>query len=98
MKHEIKNQCNNTNKIDTINWFENNKALFNENVKVIYLTNKGSEYKISVSDKTNPYGSIKNQVLLEERTIYNLKKYVRNYKIIEYNKKNMGDIINEIIN
>ena len=39
-----------------------------------------------------------NQKLLEEISIYNSKKYCENTIVLEYFKKDMEEIINEIIN
>lgn len=66
--------------------------------KIVYLTNKGNSYSITVPNTNSPYGTIENQKLLEEISIYNSKKYCENTIVLEYFKKDMEEIINEIIN
>ena len=82
-----------------IDWFNTIKDIFKQdNVFIYYLTTNGKEYYLPYNNEMDPNGSIKNQKRVEEVALYNIKKYSKNYKIIEYNKKNMEDIINEIIN
>ena len=69
-----------------------------KNSKIVYLTNKGTSYSITVSDTKSPYGSVDSQKLLEEISIYNSKRYCKNTVILEYLKKDMEGVINEIIN
>ena len=66
--------------------------------KIVYLTNKGNSYSITVPNTNSPYGTIENQKLLEEISIYKTKKYCENTIVLEYFKKDMEEIINEIIN
>ena len=66
--------------------------------KVIYLTNHLEDVKITGQDLNSPYGSKENQELLENISLYNLKKYCNNYKVKDYYKKNMEELIDEIIN
>lgn len=82
-----------------IDWFNTIKDIFNQdNVFIYYLTTNGKEYYLPYNNEMDPNGSIKNQKRVEEVALYNIKKYSKNYKIIQYNKQNMEDIINEIIN
>ena len=82
-----------------VEWFSTIKNIFKQdNVFIYYLTTNGREYYLPYNNKMDPNGSIENQKRVEEVALYNIKKYSSNYKIIEYNKKNMEDIINEIIN
>lgn len=69
-----------------------------KNSKIVYLTNKGQEYTITVSDINSPYGTIESQKILEEISIYNSRKYCKNTIVLEYFKTNMEDVLNEIIN
>lgn len=80
-----------------INEFEKYKEIY-KNSKIIYLTNNGTSYSITVDDINSPYGSIDNQKVLESISIYNSKKYCKNVIIKEYLKKDMEGVINEIIN
>lgn len=79
------------------NFFENYRNILDES-KVIYLTNLTKDITIRSNDINNPYGSENNQKLLEKISIYNLKKYCKNYVIKEYYKKEMEQLIDEIIN
>lgn len=82
-----------------IDWFNTIKDIFNQNnIFIYYLTTNGKEYYLPYNNEMDPNGSIENQKRVEEVALYNIKKYSKNYKIIEYNKQNMEDIINEIIN
>ena len=82
-----------------VEWFSIIKNIFKQdNVFIYYLTTNGREYYLPYNNKMDPNGSIENQKRVEEVALYNIKKYSTNYKIIEYNKKNMENIINEIIN
>lgn len=84
---------------EVIDWFNTIKGIFRqENVFIYYLTTNGKEYYLPYNNEFDPNGSVKNQKKVEEVAIYNIKKYAKNYKIIEYHKENMEDIINEIIN
>lgn len=84
---------------EVIDWFNTIKGIFSqENVFIYYLTTNGKEYYLPYNNEFDPNGSVKNQKKVEEVAIYNIKKYAKNYKIIEYHKENMEDIINEIIN
>lgn len=79
-------------------WFQKFiKMLSNKDTEVIFLTRNNKNFYIPFSNKKDPYGSAKNQELLEKITIENCKKYVKNFKIIEYHKENMGEIIDEHI-
>lgn len=78
--------------------FDKNLYIWENSCKVIYLTNNGKNYCITVDNKKSPYGSVKNQQKLEETTLSVIEKYCKNYKIINYDKKDMGEVINEIIN
>lgn len=94
-KNIINNNCDLTNVLE---FFKKNQKYLLKNSKVMYLTNKGTNYSITVNNKNSPYGTIENQKLLEEISIFNCKKYCKNFVIREYYKKNMEEIINEIIN
>lgn len=89
---------NNYNLSNVLDFFQKNQQYLLDNSKVIYLTNKGTNYSITVNDKNSPYGTVENQRLLEEISIFNCKKYCKNFVIKEYYKENMEEIINEIIN
>lgn len=81
-----------------LKWFEKYKDIYNkENVSVIYLKRPNENYWLPYEDKKDPYGSIENQKLLEEVTMYNLKKYSKNQKVISYSFDKMSEVINEII-
>ncbi len=82
-----------------IKWFNNKKEIYaKDNIFVIYLKRTNDKLYLPYNDAKDPYGTITNQKLLEEISLYNLKKYSRNYKIINYSFENMMEVINEIIN
>lgn len=79
-------------------WFEQFVDLYNsENIYNYYLYNPDI-YIPSVNDNTNPFGSVDNLRLTHALTLYNLKKYAKNFNIIKYTKSNLEEVINEIIN
>lgn len=86
------------NSLDVIKWFETIKSmLYASNVRAIYLTNMGESYYIPFENDMDPYGSIVNQKILELITLSNCEKYMRNFEIREYHKKEMEEVIHEII-
>ena len=81
-----------------LKWFENYKSIYKENnVIVIYLKRSNDNYYLPYKDDKDPYGSIENQKLLETISLYNLKKYAKKYKVLEYSFDKMEEVINEII-
>ena len=80
-----------------LRWFKKAKKYLSDS-EVVYLTNKGSNYYISVKDVNSPYGSIEAQRMLESISLYNAKKYCKSVKIIEYHKDKMWEVVDEIIN
>lgn len=81
-----------------LNWFNEYKKIYgNNNVFVIYLKRTTYKLYLPYNDENDPYGSIDNQELLEAVTLYNLKKYSKNYKIVNYSFENMMEVVNEII-
>ena len=80
-----------------LEWFKDSRLIFNENVYIYYLTTKGKDYSITTKEQHSPYSSIEKQKLLESISIYTCNKYCQNVKIIEYHKKNMEEVIDEII-
>lgn len=98
--NETKHKLNGDfSKEEVTTWFNNHKSLFLENTTyVIYLKNHNNNYYLPYNNDKDPYGSISNQKLLEEITISNCNKYVKNFKIVDYDKKEMKELVNEIIN
>lgn len=77
--------------------FEKYRDIFKEDCKIVYLTNGGKEYFIPSFSDISPYGTVDNQKLLEAISLYNCKKYCSNVIVIDYNKDNMEEVVNEII-
>lgn len=73
------------------------KFFQDEDVMVYYLQNPDNYY-CPYKDPKDPYGSVENQKLLEQAALKVLKKSVKNYKLVEYHKKDMKELANEIIN
>lgn len=81
-----------------LKWFKNYEDFYKQdNVLVIYLKRKEDKYFLRYEDESDPYGSIENQRLLESVTMFNLQKYTKHKKIIEYSIDKMAEVINEII-
>ena len=95
VKHIIDNSYN-TNDIEK--WFEKFRDLYKNNNTYNYYLYNPDKYSPSLDNKNNPFGSVDNLKLTHELTIYNLKKYSSNFKIIIYKKDNLKEVINEIIN
>ncbi len=82
-----------------VDWFVKIQNELNaSNLETIYLKNKNSEYYLPYENTMDAFGSIDNQQLLESISIFNCKKYCFNFQIRDYDKKNMEEVINEIIN
>ena len=69
-----------------------------ESSKVYYLTNRMKSISITSNDINSPYGTDDNQELLESISLYNVKRYCKDYVIREYYKDDMEELIDEIIN
>ena len=79
-------------------WFKKEGVPFykRDDVYTIYLTN--NKKKLRHHNRNIPHGSIKNQLMMEEITIKNIKKYCKNYEIRNYKYDEMEIFVNEIIN
>jgi len=67
-----------------------------DDVYTIYLKSNKKRFRERGINK--PHGSINNQNIMQEITINNIKKYCKNYEIINYEYKEMENFVNEIIN
>ena len=89
------------NKYDTSyveKWFEQFLNIYkSDNTYNYYLNNPGT-YNPSLYDDKNPFGSIENLKLTHAITIFNLNKYAKNYRVCDYDKTNLEELLNEIIN
>lgn len=89
------------NKYDTSyveKWFEQFLNIYkSDNTYNYYLNNPGT-YNPSLYDDKNPFGSIENLKLTHAITIFNLNKYAKNYRVFDYDKTNLEELLNEIIN
>ncbi len=82
-------------------WFKNFIELYKDsNVFVYYLIKGNENYLIRYSNDKDPYGNAENQKFLQEITMFNCKKYVKNiyFKPFNIEKDNLLELINEIIN
>lgn len=81
-----------------LDWFNAYKNIYDkENVFVLYLKREKENYYLPYKDVKDPYGTIENQKLLESISLFNLIKYSKNHKIINYSYDKMSEVINEII-
>ena len=79
-------------------WFLENSELYNSDDSVtIYLKRKKEDYSLTEDSVYSPYGTVENQKLLESITLYNCKKYCKNFILKNYDQDNMEALINEII-
>lgn len=79
-------------------WFKQFVNIYKDDNTYNYYLNNPGIYNPSINDDKNPFGSVENLKLTHEITIFNLNKYARNYKVFDYNKKNLEELLNEIIN
>lgn len=79
-------------------WFKQFLKLYDSDNTYSYYLYNPNVYEPSLNDKTNPFGSVDNLKLTHALTIFNLKKYAKNFKIIIYTKDNIMEVIDEIIN
>lgn len=89
------------NKYDTSyveKWFEQFLNIYkSDNTYNYYLNNPGI-YNPSLCNNKNPFGSIENLKLTHAITIFNLNKYTKKYRVFDYDKTNLEELLNEIIN
>ncbi len=78
-------------------WFEQFLDLYDSNNTYNYYLYSPNVYEPSIDDETNPFGSVDNLRLTHALTVFNLKKYAKNFKIIIYTKDNLMEVIDEII-
>lgn len=78
-------------------WFNKFLDIYNSDNTYTYYLNNPSVYKPSIDDKHNPFGSIENLKLTHELTLFDLDKYAKNYKVFNYDKKNIKELLHEII-
>lgn len=79
-------------------WFKKFIDLYNDKNTYNYYLYNPNVYNPSLDDSTNPFGSVDNLKMTHEMTLFNLKKYAKNFKVIIYTKDNIDEVINEIIN
>lgn len=98
--NETKNKLTNNPSLNEVTtWFSSIKDIYlKKETIVFYLKNKNKTYHLPYQDNLDPYGSIDNQKLLEDITLNNCNKYVKNLKIVDYDYNEMEALVNEIIN
>lgn len=79
-------------------WFKQFLNIYKSDNTYNYYLNNPSIYNPSLDDEKNPFGSVENLKLTHELTVFNLNKYAKNYKIFNYDKTNLEELLNEIIN
>ncbi|MDR0850694.1 MAG: hypothetical protein LBN07_04430 [Christensenellaceae bacterium] len=81
------------------NWFSRYiPILQSEKIAVYYLINSSSDYYLRRNKNSDPHGTVENQKLMENISLFNCKKYVKNLIIKSYNHKNIAEVADEIIN
>ena len=78
-------------------WFKQFLDVYNSDNTCTYYLNNPSVYNPSLDDENNPFGSEKNLMLTHDMTLLDLKKYAKNYKVFNYDKKNMKELIEELL-
>ena len=78
-------------------WFKKFLDIYKSDNTYNYYLNNPSIYNPSLNDEKNPFGSVENLKLMHEITIFNLNKYAKNYRVFNYDKTNMEELLNEII-
>lgn len=79
-------------------WFKKFIPFYQRNdVIVLYLKSKHLNYNLRYYDEKCPHGTKENQNLMEQITLYNCKKYVKNLVIREYSYEEIDEVISEII-
>ena len=79
------------------NWFKQFLDIYESDNTYNYYLNNPDIYNPSLNDEKNPFGSVGNLKLTHEITLFNLNKYAKNYKIFNYDKTNMEELLNEVI-
>ena len=78
-------------------WFNQFLDIYGSDNTYTYYLNNPSVYNPSLDDEHSPFGSIENLKLTHDITLFNLEKYAKNYKVFNYNKENIKELLNEII-
>ena len=89
------------NKYDTSyaeKWFEQFLNIYKSDDTYNYYLNNPGIYNTSLCNNKNPFGSIENLKLTHAITIFNLNKYAKKYRVFDYDKTNLEELLNEIIN
>ena len=79
-------------------WFNKEGIPFYKRNDVYTLYLKTDKIRLREHNNKTPHGTIKNQKRIEQITLDNIKKYCKNYEIINYSYEQKGKIANEIIN
>lgn len=79
-------------------WFREKAIPFYQREDVITIYLKGERKELRENNPQSPHGSIENQIMMEKIELNNIKKYCKNYEVLEYSKNNMKEFANEIIN
>ena len=67
-----------------------------DDVYTIYLKNK--KIRLRENNSSAPHGSVENQEKMAEILVNNIKKFCKNYEIIEYEYEDMEKFVDETIN
>ena len=89
---------NNPDIIKVKEWFNKEGVPFyqKDNVYTLYL--KTDKIRLREHNDKTPHGNIENQKRIENITLSNIKKYCKNYEIIEYTYEQKENFAHEIIN
>ena len=96
--NEMLHYLGHNNDLDKVrDWFNREAVPFyqNRDVETIYL--KSNKMGLRENNPLSPHGSIKNQIKMEGIVLQNIKKYCKNYIIVNYSQENMREFANEII-
>ena len=78
-------------------WFKQFIDIYNSDNTYTYYLNNPDVYNPSLDDESNPFGSKENLMLTHDMTLLNLKKYAKNYKVFNYDKTNIKELLKELL-
>ncbi len=96
--NEMKNKLiGNSEYKKVLNYFNNNYKDFYllPNVYTVYIKTK--RRNLIHVDSNNLYKSFEKQEILERITLKNIRKYCKNYQVLEYKQKDLENFVNKII-
>lgn len=80
-----------------IKWFYHVAVPFYQSDEVLTIYLKSEHMGLRENNSMSPHGSIENQIIMEQIVLRNIKKFCKNYIIMNYSQEKMMEFADEII-